>query len=147
MQFYSLKSLMLEPHWVWVNRKAERAERDFKSLSLNLSLSLSLFLLSPTKCEGACVCVWRERVNERVESKKRGREGHAYGLRLSTRSLLVDRRAFQEIIKDLYGPKISAFIKWAVLCWRASDWHVDQSRYFSLFISVRQLNHVGPMGP
>jgi len=61
-----------------VNRKAERAERDFKSLSLNLSLSLSLFLLSPTKCEGACVCVcvcvcvWRERVNERVESKKEG---------------------------------------------------------------------------
>lgn len=45
--------------------------RDLKSLSL-LSLSLSPFLLSPTKSEGACVCVRRERMTEWQWGRREG---------------------------------------------------------------------------
>lgn len=50
----------------------ESRERLEITLSPFLSLSLSPFQLSPTKSEGACVCVERERVNERVKVKGEG---------------------------------------------------------------------------
>jgi len=53
-------------------KSGESRERLQITLSQSLSFSLPLLTFSHEMRGSVCVCVWRERVNERVESKKEG---------------------------------------------------------------------------